>query len=195
MVLSVGVSTAGSRDPEPRRRRTIAEYDRRTEREYEKFDRAERAALLAYLLYQGFAQHIAEESVNDAMLEVYANWLDVKSPRAWIRTVARRVAVRKAKADRRSLLDRFKYHRPPDVLAEDVVLSRILDLDSDLVDAIRRLPVQCRSVFILHVDDFSVREIAEVEGIPERTAYERLRVARKMLRAWVEESLKNEEGK
>ena len=51
-----------------------------------------------------------------------------------------------------------------------------------LIDAIGKLPISLRSVFLLHlVEQLSIQEVASVLGVPEGTVKSRLYAARQRL--------------
>lgn len=66
------------------------------EQEFAAFYRAHITRLIAYLVYQGAAGHLAADIAQDAMTTTYRRWPEITSPRVYAWTVAYRVYMRHA---------------------------------------------------------------------------------------------------
>jgi RNA polymerase sigma-70 factor (ECF subfamily) len=114
----------------------------------------------------------AEECTQEAYLRAWQRWHLMgegdRDPVAWVRTVAWRLAVNDWRRLTRSLRAFARAGPPPDVPAPstDVVAVR---------DALHLLPTAQRAVLVLrYYEDLTVREIADVLGVPEGTVKARL---------------------
>ena len=86
----------------------------------------------------------SEEIAQEAFVQLLRHWDKVSRydfPEAWVRRVAIRLAVRDAKRERR--LAMLPLHAADDASAPDPMM------DVDLLNAIKRLPPQQRSVIVL----------------------------------------------
>jgi len=147
---------------------------------YEEFNREQYPQVVAFLIYQGFPHHIADEATQDAMVDAHRNWQKIdRNPPMWVRTAAVRHAGRKVKSMRRtsSTAEQESEHG-----VEDEGLSAVVERHGDLVGLVRKLPERLRTAFALHFDGFSVAEIGEHLRIPRRTVYARLERARELLK-------------
>ncbi|MEU0885292.1 sigma factor-like helix-turn-helix DNA-binding protein [Lentzea sp. NPDC005914] len=157
------------------------------EADFRRFHRQEYPLIIAFLCHLGFSHHIADEAASEALEELYWSWFDVcTSRRMWVRTTAKRVAVRKAKAERGGPLNRLldKGFRPQ-LEHDDSGLGEVVERHGGLVRAINSLPTSQREAFALHVDGFTAKEIAAALAIAERTVHHRIQRARTTLRALV----------
>lgn len=173
-------------EPAPDARRPMAEESPDREADFRRFHRDEHPRIIAFLCHLGFSHHIADEAASEALEELYWSWFDVSSNRRmWVRTTAKRVAVRKAKAERGGPLNRLldKGFRPQ--MEHDSGLGEVVERHGGLVRAINSLPTSQREAFALHVDGFTAKEIAAALTIAERTAHHRIQRARATLRAVV----------
>jgi len=119
-------------------------------------------------------QQSAEDVAQDAFGQLYVNWSRVSGydqPRAWVRRVAIRMAVRLARreATRRTLAARQSPYAPP------------AGGDLDLAAALRTLPTQQRAAVALHYyEDRSAEEVGALLGCSASTV--RTHLARARLR-------------
>jgi RNA polymerase sigma-70 factor (ECF subfamily) len=127
----------------------------------------------------------ADEAVQEAFVEAHLRWRHVSQlddPVGWIR----RVAIRRILNQNRGLLRRDRAvarlaARPSST--EDVVDGP----NDELAGAIRRLPTRQRMALVLHhLDDLSIREVAEAMGVSEGTVKSQLHDARSALRHLLE---------
>lgn len=116
---------------------------------------AARVLRQVYLLTGDLAE--AEDVVHEAFERAWLRWDSVQraeSPEAWVRTVARRLAISRWRRARNAATAWRRHggsqHRPA-LDAEHV----------DLVDALRRLPEKQRTAIVLHhLADLSVDQVA-----------------------------------
>jgi RNA polymerase sigma-70 factor (ECF subfamily) len=113
----------------------------------------------------------AQDVVQEAYARAWQRWSSVRTydaPEAWVRTVAWRLAVSRARRAKVGLGKLRRHGPPPDVPAAgpDHVA---------LVDALRRIPeAQRRAVVLHHVLGLSVAEVAAECGVPDGTVKARL---------------------
>lgn len=147
-----------------------------TETEYSQFFRAEFQPVVrtAYLVVHD--QQTAEDVAQDAFGQLYLHWSKVRTyenPHAWIRRVAIRIAVRRARRDatRRHLTKQQEGPRPVDGTH-----------DLDLLAALRTLPPQQRAAIALHYfEDRPTDEVGELMGCSASTVRSHLARARRRL--------------
>ena len=126
--------------------------------------RAEMPQLIRYLM-KCFAEsdmRDAADAAQGAFAELFTKWDTVRSPRAWLRTVAFRQMLRQP----------VEY--PLDVHAEPSVLPasapvELREQEHRVLAALRRLPLAQRQVMALMYDQFSYPEIAGIVGKSEET--------------------------
>ena len=152
-----------------------------TELEFDEFFRADRVPLEAFLCAAGFDREDAQDAAAEAMMYAYRRWASVRSPRAWVRKVAIRIAVRNAQRVREST-----------ARAMDLIHPQRYDLSGPmaevderlrLLDLLKVLPPRQREVIAWSLDGFSAAEIAEQTGLAPATVRSTLRHARRKLRA------------
>ncbi|PPK98093.1 RNA polymerase sigma-70 factor (ECF subfamily) [Kineococcus xinjiangensis] len=109
----------------------------------------------------------SEDAVAEAFTRAWERWPAVsasRSPEAWVRTVAARVAVSSWRKARNRLLAHHRQAREPapvDVLGPDHVA---------LVRALRTLPAKHRQAVVLHhLADVSLADVAEEMDAPVGT--------------------------
>ena len=91
--VSLGTSGPRAVQPAPGAERTAAVH------EFAGFYRSHFTRLVAYLVYQGAAAHLAADIAQDTMATVYRRWSEISSPRAYAWTVAYRAFIRQALDD------------------------------------------------------------------------------------------------
>lgn len=127
----------------------------------------------AYLVLHD--QQAAEDVAQDAFSQLYRNWTKVSgydNPRAWVRRVTIRMAVRLARREetRRVLSRRQSLHSAP------------VDRDLDLAAALRTLPPQQRAAVALHYyEDRPADEVGKLLGCSASTVRSHLARARARL--------------
>jgi RNA polymerase sigma factor (sigma-70 family) len=135
-----------------------------------------------YLVLHDHAR--AEEIAQDAFVQLLRHWSKVgryESPSAWLRRVAIRLAVKEVRRDqRRLMLTRRDHHETPRSPATEVTV----EVDEELVAAIRTLSPQQRSVVVLfYYEDRPMDQIAEILGCTPATGWVHLHKARRRLGA------------
>lgn len=147
---------------------------------FDTFYRASRQRLFdsLYALTGNAAE--AQDVVHEAFARAWQRWSTVGEygdPEAWVRTVARRVAVSRW---RRTVSSVRAYRRlgetpPAAAPSEDTVL---------LVSALRKLPESQRVAIVLHhIAELPVADIARETGVPVGTVKARLSRGRRALAA------------
>jgi RNA polymerase sigma-70 factor (ECF subfamily) len=131
----------------------------------------------------GVAERDREDLANEVFFRVYQRLADY-DPKRPIRPWLFAFAVRVASEHKRRASSRFEELGGGDDVASDAVAEPPKDAgDAALVTAaLETLDMDKRAVLVLHdLDGSSVPEIAAALGIPEGTAYSRLRAAREHL--------------
>lgn len=132
-----------------------------------------RAALRRYVRRLVNSREATDEIVQEAFLRTYEHSEDVRTPRAFLFSIARNLAfktkrhdevVRANPFDAMGALQAEGAHQSP----EDALLSD--ERIRLLREAVERLPAQCRAAFVLKVFyDHSYEEIADKLGIKKKT--------------------------
>ena len=155
-----------------------------TEEDYRAFYASAFARLVGqvYLLTGDFAE--AQDAVQEAFVRAWSRrrqFADGDEPEAWIRTVARRVAVSRWRSARSGLAAWRRHGRAPHVPAPGVDTPLI-------VAALQRLPEEQRRAIVLHhLCDRSVDQVAVETGVPSGTVKARLSRGRTALRQILDE--------
>jgi RNA polymerase sigma factor (sigma-70 family) len=145
--------------------------------EWEACYRAEMPQLIRYLMkcFGESDMRDAADAAQSAFAELFTKWTTVRSPRAWLRTVAFRQMLRQP----------AEY--PLDAHSEPAVhpASSPLELheqEQQVLAALRQLPLAQRQVLALVYDQFSYREIAEIIDKSEATVRKNIERARAAMR-------------
>lgn len=141
------------------------------------FFQREYAPLVAHLVIAGFPRAQAEDAAAEAMVELHTAWDAVRTPRAWVRKVAWRVAVAQRPKDVAPVPDRPAGDDEQGEVALRVSLTR----------AMGELPPRQREVMAWTLDGFRPGEIAEQLGRPVGQVRANLAHARRALRTWLTE--------
>ncbi|GAA2170229.1 SigE family RNA polymerase sigma factor [Pedococcus bigeumensis] len=160
----------------------------RDQDEFERVFRSAYAAVLrtAYLVLQDRGR--AEEVTQDAFLRLYERWggaVTYEHPQAWVRRVAVRDAIRRARRERvvsvMAPVDTpTTGERPPDI---------------DLLRAVGGLPPKQRAAVALHyLEDLPVSEVAELMEVAPATVRQHLFKARSHLAERLGESMEEVTG-
>lgn len=156
-----------------------------TEDDYRAFYASSFARLVGqvYLLTGDFAE--AQDSVQEAFVRAWSRrrrFVDGDEPEAWIRTVARRVAVSRWRSARSGLAAWRRRGVVPHVPGPGVETPLI-------VAALQRLSEEQRRAIVLHhLCDRSVEQVAAETGVPSGTVKARLSRGRTALRQILEEA-------
>jgi len=120
----------------------------------------------------------AQDVVHEAYARAWQRWSTVSAyddPEAWVRTVARRIAVSGWRRTRNRLVA-HRRHGPP---------AAVRGPDPDtvaLVAALAKLPVDQRVAIVLHhLTDLPVADVARETGVPVGTVKARLSRGRRAL--------------
>jgi DNA-directed RNA polymerase specialized sigma24 family protein len=132
--------------------------------------------LVAYLVYQGAAAHLAAGIAQEAMTIAYPRWSEITSPRACVYKVAYRAYLRHA-IDAPEL-------PVGEVPEPTAVLPRPAEADAwiqeqQIIQVLRALPPRQRQVLALTIDGWTPSEIAEMLGIDSAAARANLKKARR----------------
>ena len=130
----------------------------------------------------------AEEVTQDAFLRLYERWqgiVRIDHPGAWVRQVAIRLAIKRAKRERTL--------RVVDQVDETGAKDRLPDVD--LAHAVASLPGQQRAaVALFYLEDRPVDEVAQLLGVSTSTAKQHLHRARTKLAALLTENMEEVPG-
>jgi RNA polymerase sigma-70 factor (ECF subfamily) len=129
----------------------------------------------------------AEEAAQVSLLEILrgaASFAGTGSLERWAERIAARHALRHAARERRRSAPVDRAVDPEQVIGADDPTTGVLDATPRTIhEYLGRLPSDRRELLVLrHALDYSVREIAELVGLPHGTVKERLLVARAQLR-------------
>jgi RNA polymerase sigma factor (sigma-70 family) len=145
--------------------------------EWEACYRAEMPQLIRYLMkcFGESDMRDAADAAQSAFAELFTKWNTVRSPRAWLRTVAFRQMLRQP----------AEY--PLDAYSEPSALpaSSPLELreqEQQVLSALGQLPLAQRQVMALVYDQFSCQEIAEITGKNEAAVRKNIERARAAMR-------------
>jgi RNA polymerase sigma-70 factor (sigma-E family) len=131
----------------------------------------------------------AQDVVHEAYARAWQRWQtvgDYADPEAWVRTVARRLAVSQWRRARSALRAYRRMGPDPPVRGPDV--ERMA-----LVSALRQLPKKQREAIVLHhLVELPVAQIARETGVPEGTVKARLARGRRALAALLAVNLPEE---
>ena len=149
------------------------------QRSWEDLYKAEMPRLVRYLVkcFGDSGMRDAADAAHNAFVELFTNWDTVRSPRAWLRTVAFRQMLRQnASAE-----------YPLDVLHQEpaaVPASARLELAEEtqaVLHGLRQLPLTQRQVLALIYDEFPYGEIAQIMGISQAAVRKNAERARRRM--------------
>lgn len=132
--------------------------------------------LVGLLIRSGASRDEAQDFAQEAMQVTLTSWPTVRSPKAFVRTVALRALRRSWKVTERDVNTGKR-------VAEDA-LAATFDANEDIEEAVRMLqalPKAQRVAFALHYDGYGHAEIAEITGQRRDTVRSNLRHARQKL--------------
>ncbi len=136
--------------------------------------------LTALLITMGHGSGIAQECAAEAMYKAHERWADLDRPRAWVRKVAIRdalkQAVRDAEGTRRAAEGGWAdFATSPDP-------ARIVEARQQRQELLKGLPDRQREVMALTLDGFEPTEIADILALSPETVRSNLRHARDKLK-------------
>jgi RNA polymerase sigma-70 factor (ECF subfamily) len=145
---------------------------------FDTFYRASRQRLYACLVALTGNASEAQDAVHEAYARAWQRWStvgDYADPEAWVRTVARRIAVSRWRRARAAVIAHRRAGPP----------SSLPGPDPDnvaLVGALARLPLPQRTAVVLHhLVGLPVAEVARETGVPVGTVKARLSRGRRAL--------------
>jgi len=149
------------------------------QRSWEDLYKAEMPRLVRHLrkCFGDSGMRDAADAAHNAFVELFTNWDTVRSPRAWLRTVAFRQMLRQ-NASAEYPLDVLR-HEPATVPA-----SARLELGEEtqaVLDGLRQLPLAQRQVLALIYDQFSYSEIAQIMSINQAAVRKNAERARRRM--------------
>jgi RNA polymerase sigma-70 factor (sigma-E family) len=147
---------------------------------FDAFYRATRGRLYQCLYALTGNANEAQDAVHEAYARAWQRWSAIAGyadPEAWVRTVARRIAVSRWRRTRNRLDAHRRAGPPPDTPGPDADAVA-------LVAALGRLPTDQRTAIVLHhLCDLPVAEVARETGVPVGTVKARLSRGRRALAA------------
>lgn len=149
--------------------------------EWEACYRKEMPQLIRYLMkcFGESDMRDAADAAQSAFAELFTKWNTIRSPRAWLRTVAFRQMLRQPAE---YPLDA---HSEPSVLPASSPLE-LREQEQQVLSALRQLPLAQRQVMALVYDQFSCQEIAEITGKNEAAVRKNIERARAAMREILE---------
>ncbi len=137
-------------------------------------------------------ESVAEEIAQDAFVELYRAWSEIRSyerPDLWVRRVAIRKAQREASRAVRRIGTERAAARPEGI--DDTARQP----DAELMAAIRTLPAQQRAVVVLfYLEDLPMAEVADLVGCSASTGFVHLHRARHRLAELLSEEVDGDVG-
>ncbi|MFC8201758.1 RNA polymerase sigma factor [Streptomyces sp. NPDC057298] len=127
------------------------------------------------ILFHGFAPQIAEDAAAEAMTRLFPRWEKVCTPKAWVRTVALRVARQIAQEQHHALPD---WELTDGKAADDLAA---VELALTVGSAIPALPPRQQEAIRLALVDMTPAEIADALGCTAEQARGNLAHARRTL--------------
>lgn len=131
--------------------------------------------------------HLASDLVQDTYLRAIERedrYDEGKPLGPWLRTILHNLAVDRARRASREIVveDVEERWKEDEYTIDPAVIAMNLQTKADLEDALARIPFIYRTVVILHdVDGWTVREIADMQGVTLAAAKQRLRRGRMAL--------------
>jgi RNA polymerase sigma factor (sigma-70 family) len=182
MAPHTDVFSIGGSDTKSQSWRAMPEED---QSKFDSWFRAERSEVMAYLCYEGFEWHIAEDAATEAMAEAWATGVASMPYRGgWIRKAAKHAAIRLVK-DNPHVRLAAKGYKSPQTDWNGTERHRLIERHHELVNAIRQLPAKQRGVMALFLLELTPNEIAKELEIPQRTVHTLLAKARTRLQALI----------
>ncbi len=147
-------------------------------RDFQDFFKAEFTPVVSFLCRAGFTRETAEDSTAVAMKKAHDSWATIATnPHAWVRTTARRNAIKLVTRDR-MLLSRLIQKNYGLQAADGTDAFRSLEQQDELLWALGHLRGRQRLVMAWVLDGFTYDEIAQETGIKAVTVRSHLRHAR-----------------
>ncbi|MGW6890351.1 RNA polymerase sigma factor [Streptomyces chartreusis] len=143
--------------------------------------------LVGFLLNHGASLHVAADIAQETMVKAYRRWHEIRSPRAWVHTVASRSLVRHV-ADVRE--EPAEHVPEPTSLLPDPDAVAAWETRQDTLRVLRQLPMRQRQVLAWTLSEYTPAEIAEELGMTSDAVRSSLKKARRAAVAYI----RQEEG-
>ncbi|MGV9365627.1 RNA polymerase sigma factor [Amycolatopsis sp. NPDC003731] len=137
--------------------------------------------LVGFLCKSGYDREIARDAAAEAMTELLRQWSEVAAPKAWVRTVSRRIAFRLLAEGPRSVKAAIAGCWSTTDLADDQPRA-VVEEHPAVVALLRQLPDAQREVMAWYLDGFDPAEIAVITGSTPTTVRSNLRHARERMK-------------
>ena len=146
--------------------------------------RAEMPRLILYLMkcFGDSDMHDAADAAQNAFIELLTKWDTVRSPRAWLRTVAFRQMLRQNASAGYPL----EMLRQEPATAPASARLEVREETQAVLGWLRRLPLAQRQVLALIYDDFSYSEIAQITGTSEAAVRKNAERAKRTMKQLLE---------
>jgi RNA polymerase sigma factor (sigma-70 family) len=144
--------------------------------DFDGFFRRDYVSLIGFLCKVGFDREEARDAAAEAMTLAFRCWLELKSPRAWVRTVAYRIALGQARRDREGVHRAIASWSGAHVDGQEAF--RVVEERLRIVELLDLLPPQQRRAMAWRLDGFEISEIAEQMEVSDATVRSTLRHAR-----------------
>jgi RNA polymerase sigma factor (sigma-70 family) len=150
------------------------------QKEWDACYRAEMPRLIRYLIkcFGDTGMRDAADAAQIAFTELFANWRTVRSPKAWLRTVAFRQMLRQH-ASPEYPLDMLR--QEPTAVPASVRLE-LREETQAVLGRLRQLSLAQRQVLALIYDQFSYGEIAQITGTSEDAVRKNAERARRKMK-------------
>jgi len=158
------------------------------QRSWEDLYKAEMPRLVRYLIkcFGDSGMRDAADAAHNAFVELFTKWDTVRSPRAWLRTVAFRQMLRQ-NASAEYPLDML---RQEPTTAPASARLELAEETQAVLHALRQLPLAQRQVLALIYDEFSYGEIAQITGTSEAAVRKNAERARRRMSELLESHIR-----
>uniref|UniRef100_UPI003F499906 RNA polymerase sigma factor n=1 Tax=Streptomyces chartreusis TaxID=1969 RepID=UPI003F499906 len=150
--------------------------------EFSAFYRSTIRPLVAFLINQGAAVHVAADIAQDTMTSAYRRWSELHTPRPWAYKVASRALVRKFATIDEEPVEEIP--EPTSLLARPDAIGE-WETRHDALPLLRSLPPRQRQVLAWTLAGFTPADIAEHLALPGDTVRANLRKARRAAAAYL----------
>jgi RNA polymerase sigma factor (sigma-70 family) len=155
--------------------------DEERREQFAEYYRADFPRLVAFLMWLGATFSDAAEVAQDTMAEAFKGWSSIQKPKAWTRTVASRIFLRKISSVEAEILTE-SLPEPP-MLVRDDPGELYWEQEHQIYAVLKGLPPRQRQVFAWSLEGFSPKEIADILSIDPAAARQSLKKARRAVAA------------
>lgn len=146
------------------------------------FYESEISSVFRLLVFMGATRSEAEDAAQEAMVDVFQRWSEIKAPKPYVRKAATHLFLRSRRRDSaRSKREIAGHDDRHSVLISDDAFAEVVE-KSLILTALNTLPPVQRMVFALTIDGWSPTEIAVHLEMNPATVRSTLRSARNQLR-------------